>query len=91
MADEFETTRETRVVPETTVVHEVRSGGGSGAGWVIALLLVLALVAGFWFFSQSNTSEARKDNAIANAAQNVGAAAEDVGQAAKDASRNVQP
>lgn len=88
MADEVDTTRETRVAPETIVIHEVRSSG-SGAGWVIAIILVVALVGGFWLFSQSTASQSHKDNAIANAAENVGKAAKDVGDAAQNAAKNV--
>ena len=87
MADDFETTQEARAAPETTVIHEVRSGGG-GAGWAIAVILMIALVAGAWLFSQSNSSQAAKNNAVANAADNVGQAARDVGNAAKDAADN---
>lgn len=86
MADEVYTT-DTARPGSTTVIHETRSGG-SGAGWAIAIILVLALVAGIWFFSQSNHSQIAKDNAITNAANNVGSAAKDVGSAAKDAADN---
>ncbi len=87
MADEVETTRE--VHPgDTTIIHETRTTGG-GAGWFIAVILVLALVAGVWFFTQSNNSEVARDNAITNAANSVGEAAKDVGEAAKDAADNV--
>lgn len=84
MADEVYTTRETRP-GDTTVIHETRS---SGSGWAIAIVLILAVIAGVWLFSQSNNSEVAKNNAITNAANNVGAAAEDVGDAAKDAANN---
>ncbi len=56
---------------------------------MIAIILIVGLIAGFWFFSQTNTSEVAKDNAISNAADNVGAAAQDVGTAAKDASEKL--
>ena len=88
MADEVHTTRETRAAPETTtVIHEVRSGGG--AGWVIVVLLAVALVGGFWLFGRSTASQSHKDNAIATAAENVGEAAKDVGDAAHEAAKNV--
>ena len=86
MADEVYTTRETHP-GDTTIIHETRSSGG-GAGWVIAVILILALVAGVWFFTQSNNSQSVRDNAITNAANKVGAAAQDVGEAAKDAADN---
>jgi len=72
------------MVEERIVVETPRSSG-SGAGWIIAVVLILALVAGVYFFSQSSGSEAAKDNAIANAANDVGAAAQQVGDAAETA------
>ena len=57
----------------------------SGSGWVIALVLIVALIIGVVFFTQMSVSEAAKNNAITNAANNVGAAAKDVGNAAQDA------
>lgn len=66
---------------------EPRSGGGSG--WLIALVLLIAVVAGIWFLSGMSGAEANKDNAIANAANDVGDAAQNVGEAAKDAANNV--
>jgi len=85
MADETYT-RET-VPGDTTIIRESRSGGG--AGWAIAIVLILALIAGVWFFSQSNRSEMAKDNAVTAAANKVGNAAQDVGNAAQDAANNV--
>jgi hypothetical protein len=66
---------------------EPRSGGGSG--WLIAIVLIVAVIAGVWFFSGMSNSESAKDNAIANAADNVGNAAQKVGNAAQDAADNV--
>ncbi len=68
--------------PNTTIIKE---SGGSGAGWMIAIVLVIALVAGIWFFSQSSNSEAAKNNAIAGAAKDIGSAAKQAGNAAEDA------
>ncbi|MCW1427558.1 hypothetical protein [Novosphingobium sp. JCM 18896] len=68
---------------DRTVIVETPSRGG-GSGWVIALVLVIALVVGIVFFSRMSDSEVVKNNAVANAAQNVGDAAKDVGSAAKD-------
>jgi flagellar basal body-associated protein FliL len=62
----------------------------SGAGWVIALVLVVALVAGVVFFSQMSGSQSAKDNAIANAAGQVGDAAQKAGNAAQDAANNTK-
>lgn len=62
----------------------------SGAGWLIAGLVAVALVVGIYFFSQTTTSEAVRDNAIANAANEVGAAAGSVGDAAQQVGRTAQ-
>jgi uncharacterized protein HemX len=89
MTDEIRTTtHETTRPGDTTIIRETRTGGGGG--WAIAIVLVLALIAGIWFFSRTSSSEAAKDNAITNAANNVGEAARDVGAAAQDAADNVK-
>lgn len=67
-----------------TVVTDDSRRGGSGAGWLIALVLIIALVGGFYLFSQQSNSEIARDNAIADAAGQVGDAAQNVGEAAKD-------
>jgi agmatine/peptidylarginine deiminase len=56
--------------------------------FIIALLIIVALVVGVWAFNKWGGAEANKDNAIANAANQVGDAAQDVGAAAKDAADN---
>ena len=76
------------MVEERIIVESPRSSGG--AGWVIAVVLILALVAGVYFFAQSSGSEAVKDSAIANAANDVGSAAKQVGDAAETAADNTK-
>ncbi len=71
-----------------TVVHDEGERRGGGAGWLIALLLIIALVAGFLIFSNMSGSEVAKDNAIEDAANNVGEAAQKVGDAAQEAVDN---
>jgi len=66
--------------PHTTVVHDSGRSGG-GAGWFIGIVLVLVLIAGLYFFTQMSGSESAKDNAIANAANQVGDAAQKAGDA----------
>ncbi|MGN6357099.1 MAG: hypothetical protein ACTHLU_06420 [Novosphingobium sp.] len=68
-----------------TTVIETPSRGGSGAGWVIAVILIVALVVGVVLLTRNSGSDAAKDNAIANAANQVGNAAEKAGNAAQDA------
>jgi len=72
----------------TTIIHEKDSGGGR-AGWFIAVLVLVALVAGFYLISQTTMVEAAKDNAIADAAKDVGGAAQQIGDAAEDVADTV--
>jgi flagellar basal body-associated protein FliL len=60
----------------------------SGAGWVIAVVLIVALAIGVMFMMQRSGSENAKDNAIANAASQVGNAAQKAGNAAEGAADN---
>lgn len=71
----------------TLVTDEPRRGGTS---WVLILLVLIALVAGIWFFTQMSNSESAKDNAVANAASEVGEAAGQVGEAAQGAGEAVE-
>jgi uncharacterized protein HemX len=71
----------------TTVIEDGGRSGG-GAGWLIALLILVAIVIGVWAFTQWGGSEANKNNAIANAANQVGDAAQKAGNAAQDAANN---
>lgn len=68
----------------TTVIHDSGSRGG-GSGWFIGVVLILALIAGIYFFTQMSGSETAKDNAVTNAANEVGSAAKEVGSAANSA------
>lgn len=67
----------------TTVYEDRRSGGGGG--WMIGLLLAIALVIGGYFLLQMQGSRSARDNAIAQAADDVGTAAKQVGNAAEKA------
>ena len=71
----------------TTVISE---GNGSGAKWGFLIVLILALGAGIYFFTQMSGAEIAKDNAVADAANQVGDAAGEVGEAAQEVSENVQ-
>ena len=73
---------------DTHTTHTVVTDGerrSGGSGWLIAIVLIIAVVAGFFIFSNMSGSEVAKDNAIENAANNVGEAAQNVGDAAQDA------
>lgn len=72
----------------TTVIRERGSSGG-GMGIVMAIVLLVAVVAGIYLFSQTSSSETAKNNAIAEAASDVGNAASQVGNAAEDAAKSV--
>ncbi len=77
---------------DTHTTHTVVTDGETrdgGSGWLIAIVLLVAVVAGIWIFSSMGGAEANKDNAIASAANNVGDAAQKVGDAAQDAAQNV--
>lgn len=69
----------------TTIIETPSRERSSGAGWVIAIILIVALVVGVVLFNRSQGSDVAKDNAITNAANQVGAAAEKAGNAAQDA------
>lgn len=91
MADERITTVESPdgSVTHTTVVQERPAARGGGAGWFIGLVLLLALAVGGYLLATGSDSETAKDNAIADAASNVGTAARRVGDAAQDAADNL--
>ena len=64
-----------------TVFTDDRGRPGGGAKWGLLLLVALAAVAAFLIFSQMSGAEVAKDNAVADAANSVGAAAENVSDA----------
>ncbi|MCH2486682.1 MAG: hypothetical protein MK010_02925 [Erythrobacter sp.] len=69
----------------TTVTHDTRGGGGGGGKIALLLVLVVLIAVGVYFFTQQSGAEIAKDNAVANAAGEVGEAASQVGDAAQDA------
>jgi hypothetical protein len=72
----------------TTVVSDGDRSGG-GATWVIVLLLIVVGAVAIWFFSGMSGSEVAKDNAVAEAADDVGNAATQAGEAVERAADNV--
>jgi hypothetical protein len=74
----------------TIIVNEGSGRSGSGGSWLIGIVLLIALVAGVMIFSRTSGSETAKDNAIANAAGQVGDAAQKAGNAAQDAADNLK-
>jgi len=83
------TTERVTEVPSSgsTVVVERRGGG---AGLLIGLVLVIALVIGGLYLVNQNSRENAKTDAITDAAGKVGDAAQDVGGAAKDAAKKAE-
>lgn len=75
----------------TTIVNdgEPRRSGG-GMTWFVLFVVLLAVLVGIWAFTQMGGAEMAKDNAMANAADKVGAAAENIGDAAQDAGQAVE-
>jgi uncharacterized protein HemX len=71
----------------TTVVSD--EPRGSGATWLIVLLLIVAGAIAIWYFAGMRDSEIASNNAVAEAANEVGAAAGQVGDAAQDAAESV--
>ena len=72
-------------VHTTRTVIESGSGSGGGSGWLIAIVLILAVLVGGYFLMQGTNASSNKDNAIAGAASDVGDAAQKVGNAAENA------
>ena len=69
--------------PHTTVIER----RGSGAGILIGLVLLVAvIIGGFYLFNQSN-NENRKTDAITQAAKDVGDGAQKAGDAAQKAAQ----
>lgn len=89
MADERITTYETPASTNTTVIHEGPARSGSGMGWLFGIILLIAILAVVYFLAVRDDSQSAKDNAIANAATQVGTAAKQVGTAAETAADNV--
>jgi hypothetical protein len=66
------------IEPGHTTIIERR---GSGGTILKADILQLALLIGGWFLLAQNSSESRRDAAVTDAAQSVGAAADKAGDA----------
>ena len=78
---------ETETAPSTTIVER---RGGSGAGLLIGLAVLVLVVIGAIFLINQNSRENAKTDAITSVAKDVSGAAQDVGDAAKDVAKNVQ-
>lgn len=69
---------------EPTIINTApASTGGGGTGLIIGVLLLALVIGGFFYFTQNTQN--RKDEAVAEAADNVGAAAKKVGDTVEKA------
>ncbi len=83
-----ETTIERETGPAPVTVNTAPSSGG-GFGTIIGVLLLFALAVGAYFLFAISNSENRKDDAIAEAADDVGAAAQKAGNAVEKAADKI--
>ncbi|GGD62796.1 hypothetical protein [Croceicoccus mobilis] len=73
----------------TEIIRESEPRRSGGAGWIILVVLVIAVLIGAFVLMQGSEAEIAKDNAIAGAADSVGNAAESVGSAADAAADKI--
>lgn len=74
----------------TRVVLQDRQGGGGGAAkWALLVVLVAVLGFGASGLTRDNAAEIAKDNAVADAAGQVGKAAQSAGDAIEGAAAGV--
>jgi hypothetical protein len=85
MAEERITTYRTPSGSSTTVIHEGPARSNNGASWLLGFVLLIAVLAVVYLMATRTDSSAARDNAIANAATQVGTAARQVGHAAEEA------
>lgn len=69
---------------QTIVIEEPPRASGL-SGWFVLFLVLLAVVVAVWAFTQLGAGQAARDQAIAEAADEVGQAAQQVGDAAQSA------
>lgn len=79
------TVRDTGPAAVTVNTAPASGSSGNGMGAIFGILLLFALAVGGYLLFANSDSEAAKDNAVAEAAENVGAAAEKAGNAVEKA------
>lgn len=85
MADERLTTYQTPAGSNTTVILEGPVRSNNGAGWLFGIVLLIAVLVVVYLMAIRNDGSSARNNAIANAATEVGTAARQVGNAAEQA------
>jgi Na+-transporting methylmalonyl-CoA/oxaloacetate decarboxylase gamma subunit len=70
-------------------VNTAPASGGGGMGMIFGILLLLVLAVGGYFLLADSDSEVARDNAVAEAAQDVGDAAEKAGNAVEKAADEI--
>ncbi len=70
-------------------VNTAPASGGSGMGAIFGILVLIVLAVGGYFLFAQSDSEVARDNAVAEAAENVGAAAEKAGNAVEKAADKI--
>lgn len=73
----------------TEIIREDPARSRGGMGWVILIVLIIAIAIGAFIMMRGSDAEIAKDNAIAGAAENVGDAAQSVGEAADAAADRI--
>ncbi|WP_137680277.1 hypothetical protein [Aurantiacibacter suaedae] len=73
----------------TTYVRDDAPRSSSSGVWVIAVLVLAALLIGGLFLTQMSNAEVAKDNAVAEAANSVSGAADQVGDTVKQVGDSV--
>ena len=62
----------------------ISEDGGAGAGWPIALLVLVTFVAGFWFLTQTSDAKGSHQSTVAKATGDAGnGATQGAGKAAE--------
>ena len=88
MADENITTHTAADGSTHTTVID-RGTSSSSGGWMFGLIALALIALGVYYFAGMSASEANKNNAVAEAAEDVSNAAQTVGNAANDAASAV--
>lgn len=73
----------------TTIIRDSEPQGGGSSRWVLVIVLLVAAGLGLWIFNGMSGSEMAKDDAVAEAAADVGNAARQAGDAVQDVANDV--